>query len=92
MICPGFSADCLETIDEIGRENRHVFEEAGGGRYRFIPCLNDEPEHLDALADVAWRELSGWAVPRGDWNGTAVAKELEATRERAAKCPFNHPA
>ncbi|NNE43855.1 MAG: ferrochelatase, partial [Gemmatimonadetes bacterium] len=42
VICPGFSADCLETIDEIGRENRHVFEEAGGGRYRFIPCLNDD--------------------------------------------------
>jgi ferrochelatase len=83
VICPGFSADCLETIDEIGRENRHVFEEAGGGRYRFIPCLNEDAEHMDALADVALRELSGWTTPKGEWSEPAVRREAEATRARA---------
>ena len=91
VICPGFSADCLETIDEIGRENRHVFEEAGGGRYRFIPCLNDEPEHVAALADVALRELSGWITPKGDWSDTDARREAEATRERARAMEGTQP-
>ncbi|MCA9753958.1 MAG: ferrochelatase, partial [Gemmatimonadetes bacterium] len=83
VLCPGFSADCLETIDEIGRENRHVFAEAGGGRYRFIPCLNDDAEHVDALADVAARELAGWTTPKNEWDGAAAGSAAEATRARA---------
>jgi ferrochelatase len=59
-ICPGFAADCLETIDEIGREARETFEEAGGGRLSYIPALNARPDHLDALAEVALRQLQGW--------------------------------
>jgi ferrochelatase len=85
VICPGFSADCLETIDEIGRENRHVFLEAGGERYRFIPCLNDEPDHVDALADVARRELSGWFTPRAEWSERDAREAgTEAARRAAA--------
>jgi len=83
VLCPGFSADCLETIDEIGRENRHVWEEAGGGRYRFIPCLNDAPDHTAALADVALREMAGWFTPAGEWDAAAASREAEATRDRA---------
>lgn len=57
---PGFTADCLETIDEIGHEGRIVFEEAGGGQFTLAPCLNDHPAWLDALAAIARRETQGW--------------------------------
>jgi ferrochelatase len=57
VICPGFSADCLETLDEIGREAQHVFTAAGGGALRYIPALNDRPDHLDALAEIVLSNL-----------------------------------
>ena len=57
VICPGFSADCLETIEEIDEENREYFEEGGGGQYRYIPALNERGDHLDALAAIARRAL-----------------------------------
>jgi ferrochelatase len=60
IICPGFSADCLETIEEIGMENRDYFMEAGGERYEYIPCLNAEAEHLDLLTAMVEREMQGW--------------------------------
>ena len=60
VICPGFSADCLETIEEIGIENRDYFLEAGGERYEYIPCLNAEPQHIDALVARINDELAGW--------------------------------
>ncbi len=50
IICPGFSADCLETIEEIGEENRHYFLEAGGEAYHYIPALNAESAHIELLA------------------------------------------
>lgn len=60
VICPGFSSDCLETIEEIGVENRDYFLAAGGERYEYIPCLNSEPGHIAALAELATGQLSGW--------------------------------
>ena len=57
MICPGFSADCLETLEEIDMENREIFLEAGGESYSYIPCLNDDPAHVDLLSDVV-RQVS----------------------------------
>jgi len=57
VVCPGFAADCLETIDEIGRENREEFERAGGGRYRYIPALNDRSDHAVLLAGLVERSL-----------------------------------
>lgn len=60
VVCPGFAADCLETLDEIGREAKHTFESAGGRGFHYIPALNDEPAHLDALAEIAAAHLSGW--------------------------------
>jgi len=61
VITPGFVADCLETIEEIGVENRDNFLHAGGERYAFIPCLNDSAEGMAVIEHVARRELSGWA-------------------------------
>ena len=60
LICPGFSADCLETIEEIGIENRDYFLEAGGENYSYIPCLNSNPEHIEALTQIAVENLRGW--------------------------------
>lgn len=60
VICPGFAADCLETLDEIGREGRKIFREAGGGTYRYIPALNDRRDHIAALTEIACSNLAGW--------------------------------
>jgi ferrochelatase len=60
VICPGFTADCLETVDEIDREAREVFEEHGGKEFRYLPCLNDRDDFIEVLADVCERNLMGW--------------------------------
>ncbi|MEY6431990.1 ferrochelatase [Thioalkalicoccus limnaeus] len=60
VVCPGFAADCLETIEEIGEENRRYFLEAGGRHYGYIPCLNDTPAHMEMLADLVQRHTLGW--------------------------------
>jgi ferrochelatase len=64
VICPGFAADCLETLEEIDSENREVFLEAGGKTYHYIPALNDAPAHLQALSDLALKHLQGWLQPQ----------------------------
>jgi ferrochelatase len=60
VICPGFVADCLETLEEIQVECRDAFLAAGGLRLRYIPALNDEPAWLDAMAALVERNLAGW--------------------------------
>ena len=52
ILCPGFAADCLETLEEIAVENRNIFLAAGGERYRYIPALNDTDAHIEALAEL----------------------------------------
>jgi len=61
IICPGFAVDCLETLDEIALENRDYFLQAGGDRYEYIPCLNSDEEHIEALATIISEQISGWA-------------------------------
>ena len=63
VACPGFSADCIETLEEIEVENRGYFEESGGQNLRYIPCLNDRSDHLDALADIILRNTREWQRP-----------------------------
>ena len=58
VICPGFSSDCLETIEEINIEAREIFSSAGGKAFHYIPCLNDDLEHLEALAQIVDKYLS----------------------------------
>jgi len=60
VFCPGFSADCIETLEEISLENRDVFLAAGGERFSYIPALNAESAHIDALADIVMRHTQGW--------------------------------
>jgi len=57
VVCPGFSADCLETIEEVAMENRDYFLEAGGQQYRYIPALNDDDAHIQALVQVLSKHL-----------------------------------
>jgi ferrochelatase len=57
---PGFTADCLETLDEIGNESREAFEHAGGEHLRAIPCLNDHPSWVGAMAAIVRQEGQGW--------------------------------
>jgi protoporphyrin/coproporphyrin ferrochelatase len=61
VVTPGFAADCLETLEEIGVENARYFREAGGERFAAIPCLNDSVEGIGVIEAVARRELKGWA-------------------------------
>jgi ferrochelatase len=62
LICPGFSADCLETLEENAMVNRDLYLQAGGDRFHYIPCLNDDPAHVALLTDLIVRNLGGWAT------------------------------
>ena len=77
VICPGFSADCLETLEEINQEAREAFLKAGGQRFAYIPCLNDHPAGIRALAALADRHLQGWSLE------VPQPQELAQQRERA---------
>jgi ferrochelatase len=78
VICPGFPADCLETLEEIALEGKHEFMQAGGKEYHYIPCLNERDDWIHALADIAATHLQGWPTQ------TVVAQTtLDATAQRA---------
>ena len=79
VMCPGFVADCLETLEEIAQEARDAFIEAGGKEFRYIACMNDSPYWIDALTTLAERHLQGWDT-RGAHHDEA---EAAAQRERA---------
>ncbi len=76
VICPGFVADCLETLEEIAMEGKHDFQHAGGGEYNYIPCLNERNDWMHALTDLVIDNLQGWLVEPN-------AVELEQGRLRA---------
>jgi len=60
VLTPGFAADCLETLEEIGVENAEYFHAAGGEKFAALPCLNDSDEGIAVLEAIARRELAGW--------------------------------
>lgn len=80
VLCPGFAADCLETLEEIAIENRQVFLNAGGEQYRYIPALNDAPGHLRALTELIEQQTGGW--PEFGTGGETTA-ECAERRQRA---------
>ncbi|OFC70138.1 ferrochelatase [Alteromonas confluentis] len=79
VLCPGFSADCLETIEEIGVENKTYFMEAGGKRFEYIPALNDDPAHVDMLFALINDNLHGWRIDKETRKRQALAKALGAS-------------
>jgi ferrochelatase len=60
IISPAFSADCLETLEELDVENRELFMEAGGKDYHYIPCLNDRADHIQMMSDLVYQHTKGW--------------------------------
>ena len=70
VLCPGFTGDCLETLEEINMEAREAFLHAGGEKFSYIPCLNASPDWTNALASITAQHLSGWP--------TQAAPDLQA--------------
>jgi len=82
VVCPGFSADCLETLEEMVDENREVFLKAGGGQYRYIPALNDSEEHIEALTKLLLKNMQGWPGVT-EWNVEEAEKFAKFRSEQA---------
>ena len=87
VACPGFAVDCLETLEEIDGLNRQIFTEAGGGEFRFIPCLNDREDHLAFLSDLARRHLRGWEPDARGETSSESEERMERARRQAADYP-----
>jgi ferrochelatase len=83
LICPGFTSDCLETLEEINMEVRHDFMAAGGKDFHYIPCLNENPAWIAALAEIAEQNMIGWPTMMTSSQRELLKKEAAAQRERA---------
>ena len=79
VMCPGFTGDCLETLEEINMEARHAFLEAGGKDFRYIHCMNDSPVWAAALAEFTAQHLAGWPT-----QGTSGDAEKRAASQAQA--------
>jgi protoporphyrin/coproporphyrin ferrochelatase len=80
VACPGFTSDCLETLEEIAMEGREAFMAAGGQQYHAIPCLNASGPWIDAMAALVVRHTAGWPTREGEY---ASPQERAASREAA---------
>jgi ferrochelatase len=81
VIAPGFTADCLETLEELAMEGRAGFLQAGGKDFHYIPALNEHPQWIAALGMIALENLGGWVSDR--WDRDADAQAREASKSRA---------
>jgi ferrochelatase len=83
VICPGFVADCLETLEEIALECRAAFLASGGKEFNYIPCVNERPDWITALRDLVLNHLSGWPPEaQSDPAAAARARALGAVDKR----------
>ena len=78
IVAPGFTADCLETLEELAMEGRETFLTAGGKDFHYIPALNEHPRWIDALGQIALENLGGWVSE--NWDREADASRREASR------------
>ncbi len=83
VVCPGFAADCLETLEEIKMQNADIFSDAGGGQLRYVPALNDNEDHVTFLSDLIAQHVEGWPESSGYRSAEQQAAELERSRRRA---------
>ena len=83
IVCPGFSADCLETLEEIAMENAGLFRSAGGGDLRYIPALNARDDHVSFLSRMIEKNIGGWPEADPDWSHAEAAQRLEKSLQRA---------
>jgi len=87
VICPGFAADCLETLEEIAMEGRETFLHAGGREFHYIPTTNDQPAFMTALAILSLENLQGWVSAGWDAAAAASAGRESAARAKALGAP-----
>jgi protoporphyrin/coproporphyrin ferrochelatase len=83
VICPGFTSDCLETLEEIAVEAKRDFLTAGGTAFHYIPCLNEDPAWIAALADIAQQHMGGWTTVLTPDMREQLRKEAETSRKQA---------
>jgi len=83
VVCPGFPSDCVETLEEMNIENREYFMESGGEDYKLIPCMNDNAEHIQALADLIQLHTQGWTETDTDWHASAAEKASGVSKKQA---------
>lgn len=81
VMCPGFVADCLETLEEIAIENKKAFLDAGGQTFQYIACLNERDDWIKGLCHIIAEHLHGWAT--NAWDEKAAAQAAAQSRERA---------
>ena len=82
MICPGFPADCLETLEEIAIEGKEIFQHAGGGAFTYIPCLNERDDWIHSLVDLVKPHLA--AVMRSTPPELALKQQVQRARSIGA--------
>jgi ferrochelatase len=83
VICPGFAADCLETLEEIEMQNAAIFTAAGGGKLRYIPALNARDDHVAFLSRTIEKNVSGWPEASPDWSLSETTRQMEKSLQRA---------
>ncbi|HEY9238416.1 MAG TPA: ferrochelatase [Burkholderiaceae bacterium] len=83
VLCPGFTSDCLETLEEIDQEGRAAFLAAGGAEFHYLPCLNDQHEWIAALAAVAIRHMQGWPTTTAE-DPAALAQQRQRALDAGA--------
>ncbi len=83
LICPGFTSDCLETLEEIAMEAKHDFEAAGGKQFHYIACLNEAPAWIAALAGIAEQHIVGWPTMKTPGQRDTERKQAETSRAAA---------
>ena len=84
VVCPGFSVDCLETLEEIAMQNAELFIASGGKALHYIPALNDREDHVALLTTLVVRHASGWPEFSAGYDAAALARARRQTRELAA--------
>lgn len=89
IICPGFSADCLETLEEINIQNHEFFIEAGGKSFGYIPALNDEQSHIELISTLILKHVSGWSEFSEGWAPEKLNECLAKSKELAEKSIHN---
>ncbi len=83
IMCPGFAADCLETLEEIEMAGAQTFAAAGGGELRYIPALNARDDHIAFLSRTIEKNVAGWPEASPDWSHSEEARRLEKSLQRA---------
>ncbi len=85
VVCPGFPADCLETLEEIDQLNREIFMKAGGEIFHYVPALNATPMHINMLADLVDQHCQGWPETIPAWENHKEINQNEISKNRAVE-------